>query len=79
MRILMKTPIRTAAVVLMLSACNLYNPYEGSPPVPDTPPFSDTGTPAPSPVPVIASGDCREDASVSQCLALKFIAYRSGR
>jgi hypothetical protein len=78
MKISMKTPIRTAAMVLILSACNLYNPYDGNLPVPETPPSSDTGVPAPSPPPVIAIGDCKEDATISQCLALKFIAYRSG-
>jgi hypothetical protein len=70
--------LKGASIALLLSSCNLYNPYEGPLPAPDTPPTSDTTGPAPTPPPVIVSGDCSGDPTVKDCMALKLIAYRNG-
>ena len=73
-----KQILKGASLTLLLSACNLYNPYDGTLPLPETPPSSDTGGTAPTPPPVIVSGDCSEDPTVTHCMALKLITYRNG-
>jgi hypothetical protein len=70
--------LKGASIALLLASCNLYNPYEGTLPAPETPPTSDTTGPAPTPPPVMVSGNCAGDPTVTHCLALKMIAYRNG-
>lgn len=75
----MKKPLlKAASITLLLSACNLYNPYDGTLPTIDNPPPTGDGGAAPTPPPVIVSGDCSEDPTVIHCMALKMITYRNG-
>ena len=70
--------LKAASITLLLSACNLYNPYDGTLPTPETPPATDSGSPAPTPPPVVVKGDCSEDPTVTHCMALKLVTYRNG-